>query len=666
MRKLFLTITTALTALAGTAQFLDDFEGYVVGSYLGTSSPDWIPWSGVDGGSDDVLITNTDAHSGNNSIYLATTSPTGGPDDIVLPFGGAYTTGHFLFEMWMKVESNKGAYHNFQSETTVGQVWALSCQFRNDGSFAVNSDGIDEITGTYPTNVWFKLTWDIDLDLNNWEMLIDGVSKGSYACFSNKIASLDLFPVNPAPGNNIAGYWCDDVAYTYTPTTLPNLNAATVSVKAGVKLVGQSGHPIVTVRNLGLTAITSFHLEVDYNGNTISEHVTGVNIASLATYDVEFTNTITAVSGTHDMTATVSQVNGGGADGNPADDAKILTIIPIVPAPGKMVVAEEATGTWCGWCPRGTVAMAGMQETYAQFWAGIAVHNGDPMVHTDYDVGIGGLISGYPSALVDRGVDIDPTGIENDFLIRIQVAPTALLTNTATFDAANNKVNLHVDANFQSATSGSWKIALVATEHGVSGTTTQWAQSNYYSFQSNNLPLVGAGKDWQAETNPVPANEMVYDHVARLITPTFSGNAGFPATINASDNFGFDFEVTLDPTWEKDNMEFIVMLIKPNGEVDNASKTRGEHIFGVGIDDATDPVFTMSPNPAADVVVLSLSADTNPEIMITDLMGRTTYDAHPTVSGNEVTIPVDHLASGVYLVSVRVGNAVSARKLVIE
>jgi hypothetical protein len=666
MKKFLLSAAAVTAGFVGTSQFLDDFESYSAGSYLGAVSPDWTTWDGVPSTTDDVQITNTDAHSGNNSIYFSTTLQGGGPQDVVLPFGGAYSTGDFQFEMWMRVESNKGAYYNFQSEVTTGVTWALECQFRNDGSFAVVSDGATVISGTYPTNVWFKVAWDIDLDLNNWELLFDGTSKGSFSNNNNQIASLDIFPVNDAPGNQSAGYYCDDVAYTYTPTTLPTLNAATVTVKPNVKLVGQTGHPTVTIRNLGLTTITSFHIEVTYNGNTISEHVTSVNILSLATHEVQFTGTLTAVTGSNNVVATVSQVNGGGVDGNPLDDSKSVPLTPITPAPGKMVVAEEATGTWCGWCPRGTVAMYGMQETYAQFWAGIAVHNGDPMVHTDYDAGMGALISGYPSALVDRVTDIDPTGIESDFLARIQIAPTALVDETATFDPGNNKVNVHADVTFQSGTSGSWKIALVATEQGVTGTGTQWAQSNYYSFQSNNLPLVGAGKDWQAETNPVPANEMVYDHVARLITPSFGGNAGFPATINASDNFDFDFEVSLDPSWEKDNMEFIVLLFNPSGEVDNADKVLGENVHPVGIETAEASLFTMHPNPASDVVLVNLSTESKPEVMITDMLGRIVYDLHPRTSGSVVEVPVDYLSNGVYLVSVRVGNTISSQRLVIE
>lgn len=668
MNKILLTLATTVATLAATAQFLDDFEGYTVGTYLAATSPDWDTWDGAPSGSDDVQVTNTDAHSGTNSIYFASSTASGGPQDVVLPFGGAYNTGNFVFEMWMRVEANKGAYFNFQADATPGQVWALETFFIDDGNLLVVSDAANVITGTYPANTWFKVTWNIDLDVNNWELLIDGVSKGSFANTNNQIASLDLFPVNNQPGaNNMAGYWCDDVAYTYTPTNLPALNAATINVTPNIKLVGQTGHPKVTIRNLGQTAITSFHLELTYNSNTISEDVSGVNIASLATHVVEFGSTITGVGGNLSMTATVSQVNGGGADGNPADDTKIITVTTITPAAGKMVVAEEATGTWCGWCPRGTVAMAGMQETYAQFWAGIAVHNNDPMVHAAYDAGIGPLISGYPSALVDRGGDVDPTQIEAEFLNNIQVAPTALVKNTATFDPVNNKVNVHVDVTFQSSASGDWRIALAATEHGVSGVASGYAQVNYYSYQANDLPLVGAGRDWQAAPNPVPANEMVYDHVARLITPAFDGQTGaFPSSINANDTFDFDFEIAIDPAWEKDNMEFIAMIIAPGGSIDNADKTLGAYTWPVAVEQITEPAFTLHPNPASDEVILTISGNQQALIAVTDMMGRMSYEVKPALNGNQVILPLSELASGVYLVSVKVGNTVSARTLVVE
>lgn len=37
------------------------------------------------------------------------------------------------------------------------------------------------------------------------------------------------------------------------------------------------------------------------------------------------------------------------------------------------------------------------------------------MTVTDYDAAIGTLVSGYPNALVDRGTEVDPSGMGTDF-----------------------------------------------------------------------------------------------------------------------------------------------------------------------------------------------------------------------------------------------------------
>ena len=70
------------------------------------------------------------------------------------------------------------------------------------------------------------------------------------------------------------------------------------------------------------------------------------------------------------------------------------------------VVGEEATGTWCGWCPRGAVALNWMDHDYEGYWQGIAVHNGDPMSDADYDNGLyyvtKKLISIFSESIVDN------------------------------------------------------------------------------------------------------------------------------------------------------------------------------------------------------------------------------------------------------------------------
>ena len=139
-------------------------------------------------------------------------------------------------------------------------------------------------------------------------------------------------------------------------------------------------------------------------------------MASLENYQHTFSTPVTLIAGSNPLTVVVSNVNGAGADANILDDSSTITISPPTTAVGKVVLGEEATGTWCQWCPRGAVFMDYMDETYGNAWAGVAVHNGDPMVDATYDSGLATSISGYPSAIVDRGTDIDPSAMESEFL----------------------------------------------------------------------------------------------------------------------------------------------------------------------------------------------------------------------------------------------------------
>ena len=98
MKKTFLLFMMGCFASFTFAQtFSDDFESYTIGSYLGSSSADWTTWSGTEGGAEDVQITDNNASSGSNSIYFSSTSPNGGPADVVLPFDQVYNSGNFSF-----------------------------------------------------------------------------------------------------------------------------------------------------------------------------------------------------------------------------------------------------------------------------------------------------------------------------------------------------------------------------------------------------------------------------------------------------------------------------------------------------------------------------------------------------------------------------------------
>ena len=412
---------------------------------MGSSSADWTTWSGTEGGAEDVQITDNNASSGSNSIYFSSTSPNGGPADVVLPFDQVYNSGNFSFEANFYVEAGKGAYFNLQGTLVVAQVWALDCYMLEDGTLKLSNQGTPYINANYPSAQWFNLRVDMDLTSNVWELFIDNVSQGSFSNPTGQIGILDLYPVNPTGqgGNGISGFFVDDISYTHLPATLPPLNGGVSFISQISGISGLSYDVIATARNLGQFEINSFDLTYNYNGVDVTENITGLNLASLDTYEHSFGTTLSPVLGNNDLTVTISNVNGVATDDDPSDDSKVISIDPIVPAEGKMVVGEEATGTWCQWCPRGAVYMDLFEEQYGDYWVGIAVHNGDPMTDAVYDAGIGGSIGGYPSALVDRGADVDPSAMNADFLDRLLTAPAGVLVNGCLLYTSPSPRDLH-------------------------------------------------------------------------------------------------------------------------------------------------------------------------------------------------------------------------------
>ena len=55
-------------------------------------------------------------------------------------------------------------------------------------------------------------------------------------------------------------------------------------------LTGQNINPTVEVINLGATTINSFDIEFDYNGNVITENITGLSLGTVNSYQVTFSN----------------------------------------------------------------------------------------------------------------------------------------------------------------------------------------------------------------------------------------------------------------------------------------------------------------------------------------------------------------------------------------
>ena len=669
-----------MASISISQTFSDDFESYSVGSYLGSSSPDWTTWSGAEGGAEDVQITDNNASSGSKAIYFSSTAANGGPADVVLPFDQVYNSGNFSFEANFYVEAGKGAYFNLQGTLVVAQVWALDCYMIEDGTLKLSNQGTPYINANYPSAQWFNLRVEMDLTSNVWELFIDNVSQGSFSNPTGQIGILDLYPVNPAGqgGNGISGFFVDDISYTHLPATLPPLNGGVSFISQISGIAGLSYDVIATARNLGESEINSFDLTYNYNGIDITENITGLNLASLETYEHTFGTALTPVLGNNDLTVTISNVNGFSTDDDSSDDSKVISIDPIVPAEGKVVVGEEATGTWCQWCPRGAVYMDLFEEQYGDYWIGIAVHNGDPMTDATYDTGIGSMIGGYPSAVVDRGADVDPSAMNADFLDRLLTEPSGVITNGAIWDPVTRELQVSVKSTFSQSVNNDYRLACVLSEDGVTGTDAGYNQSNAYAGGGN-----GVMGGYESLPSSVPAAQMVYDHVARAIAPSFDGSSVFfPANVNAGESVVSNYFFTLPADWDADNMHIIGLLISPDGRIDNAGSTSISEAVSNGyelgpnlgetnpLDFQIDDVLKLYPNPTSAKlnVTLDMGNSNMNELKVYNYKGQVieNFNLKAQFGSWTYTLDVSKFAPGVYAVSYANDKGIAMKRFVIE
>lgn len=691
MKKIYTLAAVFCLALGANAQtsFSDNFDGYTL-NYLGPQSPDWTVWSGVsgEGTTEDAMVVSNQSSSPSNSIYFSSTSSTGGPQDVVTYFGGELNTGTFQYEQDMMIESGKGGYFNFQADNPIGTTWALEVYINQSGQFQMSNTSGVFLTGTFPTATWFTLTFDIDLNQNVWDVKVNNTSVGTFSNTVNQVASIDIFPVNaaqPLGGNNQAGFWVDNVSWSHTPYVLPAVNAAVTAIGCLnpatrtpgniTGIVGQTRPISATIRNLGVNTITSFDVSLNFNTNIQSQTVSSVSIPSLGSRVVTFNVPVTLIAGLNTAIVTVSNVNGMGLDGDINDDMNTATgTISTVPAPGKVVVGEEGTGTWCQWCPRGAVFMDYMAENYDGFWAGVAVHNGDPMVNTPYDAGVGALISGYPSGLVDRGSEADPSSFEQEFLSRVVIAPHATIENGAYFNTAGDSLYVSVTYTFTQAANAQYKALCIITEDSVTG-TSGYNQSNAYA---NNA--AGPMGGFESLPSSVPAAQMNYNHVARGIAPSFTGATGFATTVPAASVVTFNFAFPVSAGWDTSMFHIVGVLVAPNGTFDNAGTCSIQEAisngFVTGVDEIAATVpgqpddLKVYPNPSTGVSYVELNLESAQEVTMTvrDITGKivATRNYGTMTGANILPINTSEFAKGMYTVEVMTGDRMSRSQMIVE
>lgn len=238
--------------------------------------------------------------------------------------------------------------------------------------------------------------------------------------------------------------------------------------------------------------------------------------------------------GIHPFYVNITEVNG---KPNGAEYSSLnfdLNVYPFIPQ--NRVLVEEYSGLWCGWCPRGYVAMEIVAEEYGNKAVPVCFHNGDDMAVTQVfpmDV------SGYPKGSINRIEQIDPyygTYPEKDFgisydienlssqLAKGQIEVNAVLEGTTVKATATAKfIEDNPEADYE--------IGYILTCNGLSDEL--WFQNNDYSGQQGyeNTRLAEL-PSWPSR---VPG--LVYNDVAVDVEGMFGVPGSLPAKIEMSKEY---------------------------------------------------------------------------------------------------------------------------------
>lgn len=408
--------------------------------------------------------------------------------------------------------------------------------------------------------------------------------------------------------------------------------------------------------------ITSFTAKYTANGMTYTKTYTGLDIPTGSSYNFEFTELIT-VNGIGNSVPYTLEISSGSISKTSSGSVTWASF-----KPNKKVVGEEATGTWCGWCPRGAVFLKTVSEKYPDTFIGIAVHNSDPMTYSLYDTGINGLISGYPSGLVDRKYSVDPSKFETSYLTALNEFTPASFTLSGFFkDATKKIVNLTTHSTFNANYNGNanFRIAFVVTENNVKGTASGYNQANYYS--GGGYGVMGG---FEALSNPVPAAQMTYQDVARKIYDSFTGIAGsLPATIARDQLLKFDYTLEIPATVNNlSEVSIVALLIDLNtGQIKNADRLKATSISVTGVELPNSS--SLSAKVLKNDTEISVEVETNSVGLISvGLLSIDGKQIYTTTINNErkykFQIPHKEL-KGVYLVRVKTLDGMLDKKVIL-
>ena len=354
-----------------------------------------------------------------------------------------------------------------------------------------------------------------------------------------------------------------------------NRHAASVVVKDfGTQYAGMNNEVEVPVYLVGesIDPINSIDYIVTTGNDTYEQHLEVEPITYMMTAEVLIPLKADASVGEKMKTLTITKVNG--LDNEAEEKTASGKLITVQRKPKLIPLVEEATGTWCGWCPRGAIGLKLLNKTFHDDVVTVAVHSNDPMDLPGYWLNA----SSFPSCQINRGEFVDPYygssdmpfGLKKDVeAVMRQYTIGEIVVDAEWTDDSQTAIKVSTTTTFvEDVAPSPYQIGYLLLEDKQTG----WSQKNYFSGSTINDPNLKPLVD-----SPSVIEDMKYDYVPVATWQHETGVEGLlPSTIISEVPMNNTYTLDISGNTRIQNKERLVvvalLLNKDTKELVNCAK----------------------------------------------------------------------------------------------
>ncbi|HRG57516.1 MAG TPA: T9SS type A sorting domain-containing protein [Bacteroidia bacterium] len=456
----------------------------------------------------------------------------------------------------------------------------------------------------------------------------------------------------------------DNSFYTFIPGAQPSFDMSVTAITSSPYLSPGNTNFTGTIKNLGLTTITSFNINYKIDGGTpVTATISGVNITSGSTYNFTHNTPWNAVIGTHTLEMYATDLNGSNIDANTFDDSHTQTINVLSELVPRIPLFEIFTSSTCGPCAPGNTNYHSIIDVKpASEFVSIKYQQdfpstGDPYATTEsvnrrtsyY------AITSIPRMMIDGGWNSNASAFTTALYDDSRSKPAQYKLN-GTYSVNGKLVGAKVKyAPVFNSTGAKLYVAI------LEGVTSQNVKTNgeteFKHVMKKMLPN-------ETGTNLPAQSPGVWD--STTFTYTFNGEYRLPTDGQSANRINH----TTEHSVEEFSDLYVIAWIQGNDKVvyqaANLSLTTGIESVSNVLKDVD-----VYPNPTQNVINIKINLSQNEQIVSTlvDLEGNVINSKMSQLKSgtNNIDFDATQLASGIYHVMIfdSKGNS-SVHKVVVQ